>query len=352
MTWRILVVDDDQGVAFFTRENLAELGAAYRVEAVTSGEEAWQKMSVEPYDLVVTDLRMPGMDGLELIRRMRESFPQTRSILMTAYGSDEVQATARRLQTYSYIAKPFRARDLLNAARSALEGLTVNTKGVLILSDERYEAMSRQLEQLQVDTGAQIILLCDTMGQTITCVGEMPDLKLNNVTILVAGGMSTTLEMRRVLGEKRALNLNYHEGDLFDIYSATVGENLFLLFVFDRRSRASRVGVVWLYAKRTIEALQELTSPEEAPAASELAEGFGDILLQEMDSLFGDSFSEISLEQATVALLSPEADLQDAATRSERVSEKNALQIEPDSPGELLSFEEALARGLIGGGAT
>jgi CheY-like chemotaxis protein len=318
MTCRILVVDDDESVAFSTSENLSELGTAYHIEAATSGEEAWQKMSVEPYDLIITDLRMPGgMDGLELLRRTRKSFPQTRLILMTAYGSDEVQASARRLQAYRYITKPFRMEELLDAARDALVSLTVNNGGILIFSDERFEAISRQLDQLRFDTGAPVMLLSDTTGQTIARIGDISYLNLNNLTALVAGGLSTTLEMRRVLGEKRALNLNYHEGDLFDVYSATIGKNLFLLFIFDRRSRASRIGVVWLYAKRAIETLQELTSPEETSAADVLEEGFGDMLLQEMDSMFEGPSSDISLEQATAAL-SPEADLQDSVAQSDR----------------------------------
>jgi hypothetical protein len=207
--------------------------------------------------------------------------------------------------------------ELLDAARDALVSLTVNTRGILIFSDERFEAISRQLDQLRFDTGAQVILLCDTTGQTIARIGDISYLNLNNLTALVAGGLSTTLEMCRVLGEKRALNLNYHEGDLFDVYSATIGENLFLLFVFDRRSRTSRIGVVWLYAKRAIETLQELTSPEEASATDVLEEGFSDMLVQEMDSLFEGPSSDISLEQATTAL-SPEADPQDSVAQSDR----------------------------------
>lgn len=353
MTWRILVVDDDEGVAFFTAENLTELGTAYQVETATSGEEAWQKMSAQPYDLVITDLRMPGMDGLELLRRTRASFPQTRLILMTAYGSDKVQASVRRMQAYRYITKPFRIQDLLDAARGALEGLTVNTRGIFILSDERFESLSQQLDQLQFDTSAQVILLCDTTGQTIAHVGEMPHLNMNNLTVLVAGGLSTTLEMRRLLGEKRALNLNYHEGDLFDVYSATVGENLFLLLVFDRRSQASRIGMVWLYAKRATERLQELMASEQAPAAEVLGEGFGDMLLQEMNNLFDDpSLEDISLEQATADLLSSEVNLQDAVAQSEETPEPKVPETEPNPPKALLSFEEALARGLVGGEIT
>jgi CheY-like chemotaxis protein len=126
MTWSILVVDDDESVAFFTRENLADLGADYTIEAVTSGKEAWQRLASEPFDLVIADLRMPDMTGLELLRRAKQRYPQTQLILMTAFGSDKVRADARQLQVYRYITKPFRMEDLLDTARAALEGAVVS----------------------------------------------------------------------------------------------------------------------------------------------------------------------------------------------------------------------------------
>ncbi len=333
MAWRILIVDDDPGVAFFTKENLAGLGAAYHVEAAMSGEEALRKMAVEPYDLVIADLRMPGMNGLELLYRVKRRYPQTQLILMTAYGNDRVQQAAHRLQVYRYIAKPFQIEDLINAVRAALGGFTVNTRGVFILSDERYEEVAAELGQLQVDTGAQVVLLCDTMGQTIARVGDIEGLDLISVAALVAGGLNTTLEMRRLLGEKQALDLNYHEGDRFDVYSTTVGDNLFLLFLFDKQVTTSRIGMVWLITKRAVAKLQDLTTTEQVSAAEVLGDDFGQSLLKEVDGLLPDEDEGISLEEATEQL---------AAEVQELPEEQK-----DDAPGLLLSFDEAVARGLV-----
>ncbi len=351
MVKRILVVDDDENIVALAAKGLTRLGTAYHAEVATSGEEAWEKMSVEPYDLVITDLRMPGMDGLELLRRTRKSYPQTRLILMTGYGSDEVEANARRLQAYHYITKPFYMQDLLDAARDALEGPIINVRGLLVLSDERFETITRQLGQLKFDTGAQAILLCDATGQTIVRVGETPDLNLNDLAVLVADGLNTTLEMRRMLGERHALNLNYHEGDRFDVYAAAVGECLLLLFVFDRRSQTSHIGIVWLYAKRAIETLRELTSSQDSPAA-DLEERLGETFFQETDDLFEDLFSEVSLEKAAAALLSLETNYLDkegpAATPASASSpEPESTEEEPGLSAPLFSFEETLMQGLI-----
>lgn len=107
MMKRILVVDDEKTVAFFLSETLAELGLEYQVHTASSAEDALCKIAAEPFNLVITDLRMPGMSGLELIAQVRQISPGTRTILITAYGDDDVEAEARRLGVYDYITKPF-----------------------------------------------------------------------------------------------------------------------------------------------------------------------------------------------------------------------------------------------------
>lgn len=121
MVKRILVVDDEEGSAFLLGENLTELGPDCVVETACSAEEALEKIHVTPFDLVITDFRMPGIDGLQLIESLRTTHPHTRSILITAYGSPNVEKRALRLGVYRYITKPFLIEDLLDSARDALE---------------------------------------------------------------------------------------------------------------------------------------------------------------------------------------------------------------------------------------
>ena len=128
MTKRILVVDDDTSTAFFLGENLAELGPAYQVETATSGEEAIARFSARRFDLVISDLRMPRMDGLDLLDWIRERDANVRLILMTAYGSALAEAQARRLGVDCYIQKPFRVEELLAAVCVSLAALAPETR--------------------------------------------------------------------------------------------------------------------------------------------------------------------------------------------------------------------------------
>jgi PAS domain S-box-containing protein len=77
---------------------LARLAGEHRVETANSGQEALTKMDVQPFDLVITDFWMPGMDGLELIARIRATYPKTRLILVTACADPQIRVTAEQLR--------------------------------------------------------------------------------------------------------------------------------------------------------------------------------------------------------------------------------------------------------------
>ena len=117
---RILVVDDETSVAFFLSESIAGLCPGYKVEMVCSGKKALDRIIAELFDLVVTDLCMPDVGGLDIIRRLRQTRPQTRVILITAYGNGKVEAEAQRLGICRYLTKPFDMDDFIQAVQEAL----------------------------------------------------------------------------------------------------------------------------------------------------------------------------------------------------------------------------------------
>lgn len=120
MTKRVLVAEDDATVALLIKDGLADLGATFRIETVSSGEEALKRLEEGKWDLVVTDQRMPGMSGLQLIETLKDKTPATLSILITAYGSDEVEQATQRLNVYHYLTKPFPLVDLKRVIEDAL----------------------------------------------------------------------------------------------------------------------------------------------------------------------------------------------------------------------------------------
>jgi len=100
----ILVIDDDAIACEFLQEALSREG--YEVDSYTSGKEALKK-DLPQYDLLMSDIRMPEMDGLQFLRQVHERLPELPVILMTAYGSLETTMEALRLGAWDYISKPF-----------------------------------------------------------------------------------------------------------------------------------------------------------------------------------------------------------------------------------------------------
>jgi DNA-binding NtrC family response regulator len=115
-----LIVDDEVRVAFFLTEGLKGLGEEYEVLTTGSAELALEQVHRQPFDLAVIDYRLPGINGLDLIRRLQEICPGTQTILITAYSSPELEDEAVRLHTYRYLAKPFRIEDLMCSVQNAL----------------------------------------------------------------------------------------------------------------------------------------------------------------------------------------------------------------------------------------
>ena len=115
------MVDDEREFCGFLRILLESEG--YEVDEAYDGIEALAKLEQQSFDLILSDVRMPGMDGLELIRRVKETGQDVAVIVMTAYASLEGAFDAVRQDVSDYLTKPFGGRDeLLAAVTKGLEG--------------------------------------------------------------------------------------------------------------------------------------------------------------------------------------------------------------------------------------
>jgi DNA-binding NtrC family response regulator len=123
MKQRLLLVDDDE-VFLRPLHRTLEL-AGYEVLPVQSGEEALDTLKAEDVDLVLTDRRLPGMDGVALVRQVKADHPDLAVVVMTAYGTIESAVEAMRLGAEDYLVKPFETAELLVVIRRAIEFQTL-----------------------------------------------------------------------------------------------------------------------------------------------------------------------------------------------------------------------------------
>lgn len=122
ITKRILVVDDEQNVCQSVKKILSRKG--YTVAESLTVEDAMQKMSETPYDLVITDLMMPKTSGLELLQIIRDHYPELEVIMITGYASIESAVKATKLGAAGYLPKPFTPDELNEITEKAFQNRT------------------------------------------------------------------------------------------------------------------------------------------------------------------------------------------------------------------------------------
>jgi DNA-binding response OmpR family regulator len=115
---RIIIVDDD-AIERTTLSRILEL-EGYQVTAAASGEEAIVSLRQQPFDLMVVDLKMPGMNGLDLLSMALNEFPNLRVIVLTAHGTLESVIEALRRRVDDYLLKPAHAEEIVESIRNAL----------------------------------------------------------------------------------------------------------------------------------------------------------------------------------------------------------------------------------------
>ncbi|MEW6427746.1 MAG: response regulator [Thermodesulfobacteriota bacterium] len=116
---KILLVDDEEDFVRTLSERLSLRDLTS--QAATSGEEAMRFVGDSLPDIIVLDLRMPGIDGMEVLRRVKQFFPAIQVIILTGHGNDLDEAEARRLGAFDYLRKPVDIELLVDRIRAAYQ---------------------------------------------------------------------------------------------------------------------------------------------------------------------------------------------------------------------------------------
>ena len=117
-TNRILIVDDDEVVRRAYLRSLRSVSC--EVAAASDGEEALQTMEQNPFDVVLLDMRMPGQDGLSVLRTIKQKWPESEVVIITGYPTVASAKEAVRLGAYDYVAKPVGPQEVINVTDAAI----------------------------------------------------------------------------------------------------------------------------------------------------------------------------------------------------------------------------------------
>src|SRR5438477_12427022 len=175
----LLVADDDPGLRESLNRTLTRAG--YRVILASDGRAALEQLQGSGIDLVLTDLRMPGLTGLEVLRAVKTLVPDVDVILLTAFGTVEEAVSAMKDGAYDFITKPFRGEQLLKLVSKALE-----RRGLI----EENRALQKQLEDLRGK--GQAIGASPAFRRMMTLVDQVAD---SSATVLIQGESGTGKEL-------------------------------------------------------------------------------------------------------------------------------------------------------------
>lgn len=176
---KILVVDDEQSL----REVLSIMlkRAGYVVTGVADGEEAIEHLNKEIFDLVITDLRMPKVDGMEVLKAVKSASPETVVLVITAFATADSAVEAMKQGAYDYLTKPFQVDEVQLIIRNALEKRRLTTENMLL-----------KREMASQSSFAQLVGQSDAMQKVFDVVRKVADSKSN---VLICGESGTGKEL-------------------------------------------------------------------------------------------------------------------------------------------------------------
>ena len=176
---KILVVDDEQSL----REVLSIMlkRAGYAVTSVSDGEEAIEQVQKEIFDLVITDLRMPKVDGMEVLRAVKSASPETVVLIITAFATADSAVEAMKQGAYDYLTKPFQVDEVQLIIRNALEKRRLTTENILL-----------KREMASQSSFAQLVGQSEAMRKVFDVVKKVADSKSN---VLICGESGTGKEL-------------------------------------------------------------------------------------------------------------------------------------------------------------
>jgi two-component system response regulator PilR (NtrC family) len=176
---KILVVDDEQSLREVLSIMLKRTG--YAVTSVADGEEAIELLNRDIFDLVITDLRMPKIDGLEVLRAAKSASPETVVLIITAFASADSAVEAMKQGAYDYLTKPFQVDEVQLIIRNALEKRRLTTENILL-----------KREMASQSSFAQLVGQSDAMQKVFDIVRKVADSKSN---VLICGESGTGKEL-------------------------------------------------------------------------------------------------------------------------------------------------------------
>ncbi|MBN2556864.1 MAG: response regulator [Anaerolineales bacterium] len=232
---RILIVDDQREVSRMLRSSLELSGREVEITAVPSGEEALLELNRGPIELLVTDLRLPGLSGIELLERVRMMYPQSQGILITGQPTETVRKQAEALGVVAYLRKPVSVDAFLDAVDAALFRRHAPELPILIQEHVKPRLVVR-LETIRYEVEAAAVFLLDRYGKLVVKCGEADEAPFLVAVPALMKAFTAGLQASNLIGAFLPNNLQLFEGEGHTLVLRNVGAYYGLLIHLAKES--------------------------------------------------------------------------------------------------------------------
>jgi CheY-like chemotaxis protein len=276
-TRHVLIVDDLHDIRQLLRSSLESLKLDINIVDVPSGEEAMLVISRQKYDLLVSDVRLAGISGLDLVSKVRKGNPKLKVILITGMTDSEIRQQVADFGADQYFFKPIDILEFQNAVVSFLDFDSVQLpEPPPMRSEPAHPAASLpdQLNQLLTDLRAGCVWVADSSGSTILKVGEIPGIlePLDRKSNLSAAN-AASLEVSRLLQREFPENYLFVSGLDHDLHAISLGWMYTLMVTVPHGIETSPSAAMQVLSQRSAQVLNALAEFLVHVAQSELDEG-------------------------------------------------------------------------------
>jgi CheY-like chemotaxis protein len=268
---RVLLVDDQRETTRMLRTMLEFLDRSYVIVDVPSGEEALLEVRRGPFNLLITDVRLPGISGLELVERVRKANSEARVIIISGLSDPELREAARDLEADAFFAKPLDTENFMQTVQAMLAGppraeSPTDAPAPAVQVDEE-TAVSDRLLLLRRDLGALAVFLADEDARVVMSAGDVARLDVAGSMNHLMVAFSAALKLCAALGNPQPANVQFFDGTDFDLYTINVGLSYLLVIVYEDERGARAMGPVMTYGRQCAEELRQALAGLESELA-------------------------------------------------------------------------------------
>ena len=342
---RILLVDDHKEVSRMLRSSIELSGWECTVIDVSSAEDAMLEVGRGPVDLVVSDIKLPGMSGIELVRNVRKIHPESRAILITGHSTAPIRKQVEEIGVVALLKKPIGTSLFLEAVASVLrmQGEMTSRRE---LSNGVEKSLLARLNRLCADIHVASVLLIDDYGRVVAQAGWAGDLDIELIVPSLSAPSSASLKVSNLIGGMLPGNLQYYEGAQYNLFQFSIGAFYQLVIIQTKEPTYQSWDPIILSCRRAADDLLDLLAT------------VGVVQVDEQERNLFEERKKANLGAWRVIMENGEEvienELDDAAKKIEREDAEKfwdkAADKSPkgkDAEGDILTYDEALDKGLL-----